>query len=242
MKNNRLFVFIICLFTAARALSQTGGGVQKFSINNILRNDKNKTKEVLNTGTMQVLVKTIRRNESPKPDVYTTDATFYFFKGEASATVGDGKLHIAADSVLYLHAGTALQVSDVKKELQVLIVFSNAAPNADDKPFGSFSLDDIKKKRAPGENDWEPFIRTKTIILGLYTLPKKVGGDSTLVHKMDELNYVTKSHCKFTVDDTTLNVKKGDIIFVAKGKGHYFNNLQGDFEVLIWWERKSPAK
>ena len=75
--------------------------------------------------------------------------------------------------------------------------------------------------------------------MGLYMLPKSIGGDSTLTHKVDELNIVTGGAAVFSVDGKPIPVKKGDIIFVQKGLGHYFHDLQEDFDVLIFWEKKS---
>lgn len=188
---------------------------------------------------MRVEVQKIGRNDKSQPGTYTEDATYCIIKGEASAILGDSLLHCTKRSVLYVRAGTKLRFTGIKKRLELLAVFSKAASSPEDNVFNNFNLDEIEKSRTPNDNDWEPFLKAKTIILGLYMLPKKIGGDSTLVHKTDELNFVTKGHCKFTVDNTTMDVKKGDIIFVGKGRGHYFHNLSNDFDVLIWWERKS---
>jgi len=222
------------------AAAQEPPYVKKFSLNEILALNTGDTwKEFLNTSTMRAGVYNFKSNAQDAVKTAAEDGAYYIIKGKATLNAG-GENHTAlAGNIFYIKGGSAYNFSAIESDLVVLVIYSKATPPADEKPFDTYNMADIEQKRVPGENAWEPFIRSKTMTYGLYMLPQKTGGDSTLTHKMEELNYVTAGTSKFTVDDYTMDVTGGDIMYVDKGHGHYFHDLKSDFDVLIFWEKKS---
>jgi mannose-6-phosphate isomerase-like protein (cupin superfamily) len=70
----------------------------------------------------------------------------------------------------------------------------------------------------------------------MYMLPEELGGDKTLVHAFDEVNFVVNGRGRFHIDDDAIDVEPGSIVFVRAGSGHSFDSLEGDLDILILWE------
>jgi len=74
-------------------------------------------------------------------------------------------------------------------------------------------------------------------ILILYSLPVQSGGDNRLVHTFEELNIVVNGDSIFSMDTDNIEIKPGTIAFVNNGLSHTFRSLNGDLDVLIFWEQ-----
>lgn len=195
--------------------------------------------EFLNNEKIRAGIYMLNAGEKDEQTPHQHDEIYYILEGEGTLRSGDQEIHARAGSIIYVRAQVMHFFHDIKSPLTVLVLFSKGKSNEKDPSEMQFSLFDIEKKRKSAENVWDPFIKCSTMNFGLYMLPKKLNGDSTLVHRWDELNIVTKGSGKFTIDGFTMDVTKGDIIYVKKQKGHYFHDLRGDFDVLILFEKKS---
>ena len=132
---------------------------------------------------------------------------------------------------------------DIADNLKAIVIFSKAISKPDTTAkVADYSYTEIASTASDSEDVWNSFLKRKTMVLGLYMLPQKIGGDSSLVHKIDEINIVTEGSGKFSIDDIDMNVQKGDIIFVRKGKHHFFHALNGNMKILILFETKSIQK
>jgi len=121
-----------------------------------------------------------------------------------------------------------------------LVSFENKSKG--DSTALSFSPGQIETGRNGGQNAWNAFLRSKSMIYGLYMLPKKLNGDSALTHRWDEVNLITKGRGKFQVGERIMDVKPGDIIYVRKGNPHFFRTLLDDLDILILFEMRSVQK
>lgn len=55
---------------------------------------------------------------------------------------------------------------------------------------------------------------------------------------MDEINIVVNGTATFKMGDVEVDVRRGSIVWVKEGIGHYFHTLNDDFDVLILFEKK----
>ena len=238
------YISAFSLFVYKSSFGQLPSDIKKISVQEILKEGNTAPWiEFLNTETMRAGILQVKARTTAAPVIsYQEDAVYYILKGEATAKLDSGNIKIVKGSILYVHANVQQQFSDAQSDLLALAIYSKAIPSAEDKKYTNFLLEEISQKRISNDNVWEPFIKNKTMTFGLYMLPKALGGDSTLTHKVDELNFVTSGSSQFSIDNYTMDVSEGDIIFVGKGRGHYFHNLKNDFDVLIFWEKKSLGK
>ncbi len=231
-------ILSFCLFAQVKLFSQLPYGVIKFTDKQVREAVAHTgILQVVNTGTMHAQVFSIPAHHDSSITA-DHDMVYYIFEGKCRYESANQKETLSEGSVFFLRSGINVRISDVEKKLLVLSITPNIeAVSSPDAMI--FKLDTIQSKASGHDNDWEPFLRNKSMTFGLYILPKEIGGDSTLTHQVDELNYVTKGESDFTINDYTIPVKKGDIIFVPKTNGHYFHKLGSDFDVLIFWEKKS---
>ena len=113
------------------------------------------------------------------------------------------------------------------------MIFSNGPTSSDNEPWIAARRSDLSGHADPKENVWHPFVEASSMIFGLYLLPHALGGDSTLTHEVDEINVVLEGRSRFTMGGDTIEVGPGSIVFVERGVGHFFSELDRDFEVLI---------
>ncbi len=240
MKNKLLPTIIIFLFST-RLAAQMPDFLQKYSVQELMKT-KDRWREFLNSGTMHAGIYQLKKRETGEKKIYAEDGAFYILGSSGKLRTDSGDVVINKGEVLYIKAGCETQFVANREKLVILEIFSMASTTQDSKGFVHYSQAQEEQLRNPAQNAWNPFLRSKTMVFGLYMLPKKIGGDSTLTHPVDELNYVTSGSGKFTVDNYTMDVKEGDIVFVGKTHGHYFHDLNSDFDVLIFWEKRSLMK
>ena len=237
MKNLYL-IFFTWLSLLSKIYAQYPSGVDKFTIQALKHSSTYKNSSDFYDGqTMHARLfdlKTLNNRTLRN----TEDAIFYLLKGAASLSINGHAIDVGAGDILYIRKDIPYALVRPSAKTLVIGIYSKA-DRSDTVSFKKWSMNEISGKRVKGVNTWNAFIRSASLTMGLYMLPKSIGGDSTLTHKVDELNIVTGGAAVFSVDGKPIPVKKGDIIFVQKGLGHYFHDLQEDFDVLIFWEKKS---
>ena len=203
------------------SLAQLPEGVQKFSINDLREKGKKIAgpwNEFLNNETIRAGLYTLQQNEKDEQTPHLYDEIYIILEGEGTLRAGEQEIEARTGSILFVRAMVPHFFHDLKSALTVLVLFSKGKPNEKDPSEMQFHLTEIEHKRRLSANVWEPFIKCSTMNFGLYMLPKKLNGDTTLIHRWDELNIVTKGSAKFTIDGFTMDVTKGDIIYVRKQK------------------------
>jgi mannose-6-phosphate isomerase-like protein (cupin superfamily) len=194
---------------------------------------------LIDNSTIDVGLYKLKVGERDPQPVHEYDEIYYVQQGEAKLLAGDSTFNASAGSLFYVKAGVTHRFFDITKDISVIVLFSKAKPSEKDIMAKGFAQKEIEKTALPDSIRWAVFHRCATMVIGIYLLPKVTGGDSTQLHKMDEVNVVLKGEGKFSVDGKDMKVKKGDIVFVPKGYGHYFHSLKNDFEVMILFEKKS---
>lgn len=167
-----------------------------------------------------------------KPSVY--DRVVFILKGNGNIKINQGEKSKASQGdVLFLRANESLQFLQGHQ----LMTWSSKSKKTDHQVQSRlFTAKEIQSLRNAMENVWNPFIQSATMITGLYMLPISLGGDDTLLHQWDEINYVLNGTAKFKMNDTVVEVKPGSVMWVKRGIGHYFYDLSEDFDVFILFE------
>ncbi len=138
-----------------------------------------------------------------------------------------------------LLAGTVDRQSPHRRDEVYYVVSGRAVIEVEDEAgsaWRGFQMRDIVHDREAGRNIWNLFLDLPSLRFGMYMLPEQLGGDKTLVHAFDEVNFVVNGRGRFHIDDDAIDVGPGSIVFVSAGSGHSFDSLQGDLDVLILWE------
>lgn len=236
----KTYSLLLLTLVVAAAHAQHPQGATKFTVAELLRSASYKSSsDFLQNPTMRARLFNVPQSE--EREFTHEDAGVYYVLAGEGKFVADGKTFpLVSGSLIYFGKNRNHKIRNVTRKLVVLGLYSKA-DNDDTVRYRNFTLEQIGQKRVENENTWEPFIKNNTMTLGLYMLPESVNGDSTLVHKVNELNVVTKGSALFSIDGVAMKVQKGDIIYVEKGRGHYFHDLKGDFDVLILWEKKSRS-
>ncbi len=161
------------------------------------------------------------------------DRVLFLIEGEAIVKVHSESLRANAEDVLFVKANDLVRISGKSK---FLVWASKSPKTSHDQETMKFAKEEIVAQRDSSMNVWHTFIECATMITGLYMLPKAKNGDGTLVHEMDEINYVTSGTAKFKMDDTIIEVQPGSVMWVKRGIGHHFYDLSDDFDVYILFE------
>ncbi len=183
----------------------------------------------------------LRVGEMDEQSPHKLDEVYYIVAGEAVLRVHKEDIPVQPGSVIYVKAEVPHAFRDISEDLQVLVVFPKTKPDAKDKDWLAFKMDEIQSERESDENIWNPFLNVATMRFGLYMLPEKIGGDSTLTHRVDEVNIVINGSAQFAMGDDEISVQPGSIMWVQEGVGHYFHTLSEDFDVLILFEKRRNA-
>ncbi len=243
--NRGLIVLSFFLLQAYSSNAQPIETMKKFNIPELLQLQKQGQrpwKQFLDEPTIEAGIYHLNAGEPDRQPVHEFDEIYYILNGNATLQAADTSIIVSPGSTIYVKAQVPHHFNNIKKDLDVLVLFPKAEFSPADPKHANYFLNTIREKAGKDTVVWTVFHNSKTMMLGLYTLPRRTGGDSTLVHKVDELNIVTKGTAKFSVDGKDIDVKEGDIIYVTKGKGHYFHNLKSDLEVMILFEKKSIQK
>lgn len=243
MKYKKPLFILYILFNFIHVMSQSEN-VQIFHLDELVKNQQHAADpwhEFLHTETMQAGLYYLKAGQEDKQGPHKLDEVYYVISGKAKFTANNKMLSVGKGSILFVRATVAHHFHDITEDLAILVIFSTAPSDAHDVAASDYDLKKIMAGRKTNENVWDPFLNCKTLNFGLYMLPKSVGGDSTLKHKVDELNIITAGQGKFSVEGSSIDVKEGDIMYVKKEQGHYFHSLASDMDILILFEKKSSV-
>ena len=67
---------------------------------------------------------------------------------------------------------------------------------------------------------------------GTYSIPAGAA-DPQSPHAEDELYFVLDGSARFTAGDETVNVNRGDALFVSAGEAHHFHDVTQDLALLV---------
>lgn len=153
--------------------------------------------------------------------------------GEAVFSIGNEELSLQADQAAAFKGVKKIVRFNASNDFSAIAIQPIKPYEIVDTAIDNAALTEVRQAVKTAENSWTPFIQRSSATLGLYALPKELGGDNTLTHQIDEINIVIKGEAKFHMDDDVIAIKPGSVIWVERGVGHSFSDLSEDFEVLI---------
>jgi mannose-6-phosphate isomerase-like protein (cupin superfamily) len=171
------------------------------------------------------------------------DEVYYILSGEADLVSGDSLHHMSKGSIIFAPAAIRPHFRQVNKDATILVLSSLVGPDSLFKRPSRYKLDELQKVKIDSVNTWIGLAKAESSILGFYILPKKLNGDKEkYAHKVDEINIIISGSGKFGVEESSLEVGPGDIIFVRRGVHHYFHSLREDLRALIFFGLNSDRK
>jgi mannose-6-phosphate isomerase-like protein (cupin superfamily) len=241
--NYKIPMLFSLMFGIISVNAQKDSAWQKTSLHDLIRK-QNQTRDnkllFLNTGTLQgVLWKIYKHQKLHDTDGH--DRIFYVLEGHARCKAGDSVFILSRGTTLSMpaRAGGLFYGSVSRLRLYELISLAGKRDTiATATAARCFTKQQTEAPREQG-NVWNPFVKTMSLIFGLYMLPKSTGGDSALTHKWDEVNFIVNGSGKFQVNNQIMDIIAGDVIYVQKGNPHYFHSLQNNTDILIFFEKKS---
>lgn len=94
--------------------------------------------------------------------------------------------------------------------------------------FNVFGL--ATRRRAVGR--YAEFLQAPTLHAGLYEL-ESGAEDHQKPHDDDEIYYVISGRASFNVEGASRPVQPGDVIYVAAGEEHRFEEIEEDLKLLV---------
>lgn len=167
---------------------------------------------------------------------HALDEVYWVHSGRARASIDGEELEVEPGAVIFVAAGVEHGFHSITEDLDLIVLFVTETPSAEATHLRAFDVAEQARGRASEENAWNPFLVEPSLVLGNYMLPQITGGDSTLVHKWQEFNLVTRGRGRFTMGADSVDIGPGTLMFVERGVGHFFHDLQDDLDVLILWE------
>ncbi|CAN5200835.1 hypothetical protein BH09BAC6_BH09BAC6_00130 [soil metagenome] len=214
----------------------------KISIKQLLSKQKQIGKDnitFLSEATMIGKLIRIKKNEK-FADVSGFDLIYYVVEGKGKLKTGNNVADLQKGSVVFVPRNIKSLFDEVTYPLNIIELISLEDKSVGDSVSAAFSLDRLSGAKLPGKNVFKVFINNKSMLSGLYLLPKQLKGDSTIyTHRFDEINLITSGSGKFQAGNKNLKIKPGDIVYVRRGAGHCFNSLKQDMEILIFFEKRS---
>jgi len=223
-----------------------GPAIQRRTIDDLQQEMVAKDANQLDFLVENTLHGSMRRITSEQKDTARYDCVFIVIAGKGESMVGGSRSPLQKGAILYIPKGADCRWYNITDPLWVMQWCSLGERKSMKTPVTSaeaaaFTLEGVGKARVAGGNVWNAFVRRPSMVFGLYMLPASVGGDSALTHQWDEINLITAGKGKFQVGEEVMDVGPGDIVYVRKGNPHYFHSLNGDLDILIFFEMASMA-
>ena len=102
----------------------------------------------------------------------------------------------------------------------------------DTPPLLKFNFGELAEQNAKTELPYLEFMRVESMSGYIYEL-EAGATDEQEPHDQDEIYYVVKGRALLTVDDESVPVAPGDILFVKKFAQHIFSEITEDLQLLV---------
>lgn len=126
-----------------------------------------------------------------------------------------------------------------KKEGKTKVSETNK--HTEEKVWEAFEISGLIEKRKESKRFYLPFLKRKTLSMGLYSLPKGAN-DRQPAHDEDEVYYIEKGKATLRIGKEDQKVEKGSIVFVKRDIQHKFHSIEEPLEVLVFFSAAKPEK
>jgi mannose-6-phosphate isomerase-like protein (cupin superfamily) len=114
-------------------------------------------------------------------------------------------------------AGTTMADQEAQKDAPALL---------------KWNMDELSARNAKTELPYLEFMRLESMSGYIYELAAGTV-DGQEPHDQDEIYYVVKGRSDFTVNDETIAIQPGDVLYVKKFAKHLFSNITEDLSLLV---------
>jgi|GEM_PF-251432 len=231
---------IVCFSTVTAFAQQNEKSWQSFTVAQLIEQQQQSQKiylPFLNEPTISAGIYELKVGAVDKQQPHDKDEVYFILSGKSNFSVEGETTDVQAGDILFVKADLKHHFSNISEDLKILVWFSGSKNTDHDFLWKKWSSPDLAIPNGD-ENTWNVFLKVPSLITGLYTLPKKIGGDTVLTHEVDEINYVIKGSAKMAIGDEVIDVAPGSVVYVKEGVGHRFYALQEDFEVYIMFEQR----
>lgn len=165
------------------------------------------------------------------------DEIYQILSGSGEIFAGERRIEVTEGAIVWVKAGQTHRIV-AESAIEAVVYTSKSATGGGALTTQTFELSDVRSNADGSRNVWLPFLQVPSSILGAYLLPSTVGGDGTLTHGSDEINVVLSGSGRFHMGADAIDIGPGSIIYVESGVGHWFDALQSDLHVLIFWDQR----
>lgn len=218
--------------------SPTASPVQAFTVTQLVEAQAASGKAYatfLDQSSMEAGLYLLSSGADDGQSAHARDEVYVVVTGAATLVVGGGteeaRVPVSAGSAVFVAGGTAHHFEQIADALQVLVVFVNGTPAGD--PTFEVVSEAGGLSDAGAATHWEQTLSRSDVTAGLYWLPVSGGGDTTLRHKVDEINVVLSGAGTFSVEGEPIALSAGSVVFVPAGLGHSFATPDADLLDLI---------
>ena len=217
--NKCLLTIISVVLLVSSGNSQNPKGMEYFELSRITNKNASSEsmyyqfldKPKLSAGLYQLDVNDV---DSQKP--HRWDEVYFITDGKASLALGGEVIEVKTGSIVYVRAQIPHHFFDLSENLKVLVIFSKSRSKITDPDWLAFKLDELIKKRETDKNVWNSFLNVKTMQMGLYILPKKIGGASIITGKGDGISIVVSGRGKLKAGKEKLDIQNNSIFYFNK--------------------------
>ncbi len=166
----------------------------------------------------------------------TSDEVFFIFEGSGTLVIGNTEQALNKGDAVIVQGSFDSRIT-TNNSIQVVVVTTKENGFTGVGGFKHHLASQIASGKTSNSNTWNPFLQQSNVLFGLYSLPQSLGGDQSLTHTWEELNIITQGASRFSMSDQSIDVKRGSIVFVDKGIGHFFDQLSASIDIMILWEQ-----
>ena len=105
--------------------------------------------------------------------------------------------------------------------------------------WASFDMEALRSERSRSGRAYLDFLGASTLSTGLYVLPRGAQ-DGQSPHDQDEVYAVQRGRATLMVEEESIAVEPGSVVFVAAHVPHRFVDIEEDLEVLVFFSSAAP--
>ena len=102
----------------------------------------------------------------------------------------------------------------------------------------AFDLNEEVKRQLESGSPYNEFLRVQSLSCGIYTL-KANSKDLQSPHDEDEVYAVIKGRAQLKIDDRTVAIRPGSVLYVAASSDHSFFEIEEDLTLLVFFALRS---
>lgn len=170
--------------------------------------------------------------------VHPLNAVYYVVEGTATISTETEDHPVRPGSILFVRGGVEHRIRQIRGDLEMVVVFriERLHPDQDPEIFAAH-VDDAARGRDPEGPAFNDIVRTATVNLGMYMLPKGFEDTAIVSHEVDEFKIIVNGAGRFDIGTGGFGGQPGSVAFIENDVAHRFRRISDALDVLVIWER-----